>query len=102
MRQNMADTALFFPGIALGGFLIATIGAASAYFTEKKMPTMKSVMRDFIIGGILVLLLLQLVPDSLKSVADYLPSFKTILSGGAMGLDSVTNEMEIQVGVPRF
>jgi RsiW-degrading membrane proteinase PrsW (M82 family) len=91
-------------GIALGGVTIAGLGAASVYAIEKKQPTVKSIMRDFIIGCVLVLMLLQLLPDSVHTMMGFLPSVSSMV-GGAVAMASSTNplnEMEIQVGVPGF
>ena len=93
----MTDSTLLFTGILLGGLVIAGIGALVAYMNEKKMPSMKSVVRDFIIGGVLMLLVLQLVPDTFESAVSNLPNMKDVFSGV-----SGANEMEIQVGLPRF
>ena len=65
-------------------------------------------MRDFIIGSVLVLMLIQLLPDSIQQVASFLPSFSSVATmvGGAAetvaSAAAATNEMEIQVGVPGF
>uniref|UniRef100_A0A6C0BB25 Uncharacterized protein n=1 Tax=viral metagenome TaxID=1070528 RepID=A0A6C0BB25_9ZZZZ len=104
--QNMSTpSSTMAAGIALGGVAIASVGAASTYFVEKTKPTVKSLMRDFIIGCVLVLMILQLLPDSMQFLTSLLPSvtsvktgMESIMSGGA----EVANEMEIQVGLPRF
>jgi hypothetical protein len=94
-------------GIALGGVLISGLGAASVYAIDNKKPTVKSIMRDFIIGCVLVLMLLQLLPDSVQTMMGFLPSVSTMV-GGAVAMASAasgnepSNEMEIQVGVPGF
>lgn len=91
-------------GIALGGVTIAGMGAASTYTIEKKQPTIKSIMRDFIIGCVLVLMLVQILPDSVQTIMGFLPSASSVLSGAAIMATAATgtNEMEIQVGVPGF
>jgi RsiW-degrading membrane proteinase PrsW (M82 family) len=94
-------------GIALGGVIISGLGAASIYALEKKQPTVKSIMRDFIIGCVLVLMLLQLLPDSVSTMMGFLPSVSSVV-GGAVAMASAatgkepSNDMEIQVGVPGF
>ena len=95
-------------GIALGGVIISGMGAATTYTMEKKQPTIKSIMRDFIIGCVLVLMLVQLLPDSGQTVMGFLPSASAVLSGAAAiaatatGTSDQPNEMEIHVGVPGF
>lgn len=87
---------LMVTGMSLGGLLIAVLGAIVHYSTEKEAPKAKSVIRDFIIGAVLVLLLLQLIPDSVTSVVE------SVMSGGGSLLASSTPEMDIQTGVPGF
>lgn len=94
-------------GIAIGGVTIAGVGAASTFYMENKKPSIKSIMRDFIIGSVLVLMLIQLLPDSIQQVASFLPSFSSVATmvGGAAAetvAAAASNDMEIQVGVPGF
>jgi len=92
-------------GIALGGVAIASVGAASTYFVEKAKPTVKSLMRDFIIGCVLFLMILQLLPDSMQSLTSLLPSAASVKTGMESIMSSgaeAASEMEIQVGLPRF
>jgi len=93
-------------GIAIGGVTIAGVGAASTFYMENKKPTIKSIMRDFIIGSVLVLMLIQLLPDSIQQIASFLPSLSSVATmvGGAAETVAATasNDMEIQVGVPGF
>ena len=96
-------------GIVVGGVTIASVGAASSYYMDNKKPTIKSIMRDFIIGAVLVLMLIQLLPDSIQQIASFLPSASTFqnLVGGASeavqaAASTASSDMEIQVGVPGF
>ncbi len=63
-------------------------------------------MRDFIIGSVLVLMLIQLLPDSIQQLASFLPSFSSVATMVGGAADTVaaaaSNDMEIQVGVPGF
>jgi hypothetical protein len=65
------------------------------------MPSYKSLVRDFFIGAVLVVFLLQIMPDSMASIFAFLPSMKSIVevvpsvSGGDSGPD-------IQLGPARF
>ena len=89
------------PGMIIGGVVISSLGAGSTYFLEEKDPSLKSLARDFIIGAIMVMMILQLLPESCTFLIQYLMSlvplslFKTIQTGGEL-------EMEVKVGVPRF
>jgi predicted membrane protein len=88
-------------GALFGGSLISSLGALSTYSIEKKKPTMKSVMRDFIIGSILFLLIMQLLPESSESVIKYLTTLfifnKDFISNITEGGD-----LEIEVGLRKF
>lgn len=89
--------------IALGGTTIATLGSIAEYMKDKQMPRIKGIMRDFIIGSVLTLLLFQLLPESMNEVSQFFPSISSMSSmipsfpsvGGAL-------EPELQVGIPKF
>ena len=95
------STTLLVPGMIIGGVVISSIGAGSTYFLEEKDPSIKSLARDFIIGAIMVMMILQLLPESSSFLIEYLLSlvplslFKTVQTGGEL-------DMEVKVGVPRF
>jgi hypothetical protein len=91
-------------GIVAGGVLISMLGGFAEYMREKEMPGYKSLVRDFLIGAVLVIFLLQIMPDSMVHILTYLPSMKGLvdvvpsvgsLSGGDAGPD-------LQIGPARF
>ena len=90
-------------GILAGGLLIAVLGGAAEYMREKEMPGYKSIVRDFLIGAVLVVFLLQIMPESMANVFAYMPSLKGLTDsipsvpqiGGDAGPD-------LQVGPARF
>ena len=88
------------PGMIIGGILISSLGAASTHFLEEKKPSVKSLARDFIIGAIMVMMILQLLPESSSFLIEYvmalvpLSLIKSAQTGG--------EAMEVKVGVPRF
>ena len=82
-------------GIIFGGVLISSLGAVSSYTLEEKKPTIKSILRDFIIGSMLFLFIMNLLPESSTSLLTYITS-KIPSGGGGAG------DMEIDVGVPTF
>ena len=88
-------------GMIIGGSIISSLGAAATYYTQKEKPKLKGLMRDFIIGAVLILLLLQLIPDSMSTfftgVQDAVSSGLPMLKGGGEAPD-----MELQTGVPGF
>jgi len=87
-------------GILFGGALISSLGAIGNYSLENKQPTMKSVMRDFIIGSVLFLLIMQLLPESSESLLSYITSMSFI--SAIPDMSSSVEELDIQVGLPEF
>jgi len=81
----------------LGGVVVSALGGAAEYMKEKEFPSYKSLVRDFLVGSILVLFLLQIVPDSMNSLVGSLPALPSLgsLTGGAI-------EPDLQVGPARF
>ena len=96
------STAPLVPGMVIGGVVISCLGAASTYYLEEKNPSIKSVGRDFIIGAIMVMMILQLLPESSTYLIEYILALiplslaSTATSGGG------DTEVEVKVGVPRF
>jgi len=79
-------------GIIFGGLLISSLGALSTYNLEEKKPTIKSLIRDFIIGSILFVLVMQLLPESSTSLINTITSV----------IPTSIDDIEIHVGVPTF
>jgi hypothetical protein len=102
----------YWVGGALGAVTLASVSAAIMWVAEKKIPTVKTVGRDFILGAILFFLLLQLLPDSTMSLVAGIIALVTvkneILEGGAAArnvIESVAaaaDDIELRVGVPNF
>ncbi len=92
-------------GIVAGGVLISTLGGIAEYMREKEMPGYKSLVRDFLIGAVLVVFLLQIMPDSMSSILAYLPSMKgfvdVVPSVGAMSGGGDAGP-DLQIGPARF
>jgi hypothetical protein len=99
----MSATALV-PGMIIGGVFISALGAGSTLVLEEKQPTLKSLSRDFIIGSLMMMMVLQLLPESTTSMVQWLLGlvpmslFNSIQTGGAEQVDS----LEVKVGVPKF
>lgn len=96
-------------GMVLGGTLIMSLSAGSSFFVEKQKPSPKALVRDFIVGSVLVALIMQLLPESSETVLTglfslipasialpALPSLPSI--GGSTSIE----DMEVEVGVPKF
>ena len=88
-------------GILLGGSVISTVGAGTSYYVEKKKPSTKSILRDFIIGAVLMMLVFQLLPESSSSMVSSLASMMP-MAGGFLTSGGVIEDMEVNVGVPNF
>jgi hypothetical protein len=86
-------------GVLFGGGLITGLGAISSYTVEKKEPTIKSLSRDFIIGSVLFVLIMQLLPESSSSLLTY---FTGLLTFSSFSSASQNDDIEIQVGIPKF
>jgi hypothetical protein len=91
-------------GIVSGGLLVSALGGAAEYLREKEMPSYKGLVRDFLIGAVLVVFLLQIMPESMSNIFQYLPSLKGLstampsvseITGGDAGPD-------LQIGPARF
>jgi len=113
-------------GPVLGGVALSIVSTVGNYVVEKKAPQLKAVVRDFILGAILMLLITQILPESTNRLVASILTITTvgthmIQAGGATLLESdadsttsnlptilvaaapsSTEEYEVRVGVPRF
>ena len=91
-------------GIVAGGVLVSALGGVAEYMREKEMPSPKGFVRDFLIGSILVLFLLQIMPDSMANVFAYLPSMKGIIDSVPSVSTTVVGDSgpDLQIGPARF
>ncbi len=90
-------------GIIAGGLLIATLGGAAEYMREKEMPNYKGIIRDFLIGAVLVVFLLQIMPESMANIFSYFPSLKG-LQDSIPSVPQITGDAgpDLQIGPARF
>ena len=88
--------------MVLGGLVIATLGGLSEYVKENQLPALKTVARDFIIGVVLVGCILQMVPDSMVTLMESLPSLKDMSSSMPSMTGGGSVEPDLQVGPARF
>lgn len=86
-------------GILIGGSFISALGALSTYNFESKTPTIKSISRDFIIGSVIFMLIMQLLPESSLSMINYVSS---LIPLGLPSFVSASDDLDIQVGLPKF
>ena len=107
----------YLAGALLGGTTMSALSAGGTFLLEKKKPTPKTLARDFILGAVLLLLILQILPESTAKLIGYLTSFVALpalsslastpaaLVAEAPSISSLVDaagEMEVKVGVPRF
>ncbi len=114
--MSEASSLPFLSGMALGGSVIAALGAGSTMFLEEKKPTVKSVSRDFIIGAFMVVMIMQLLPESTSSIIQYLLALaplslfrsapaaiaESAASLGELAGGGGSDDVEVKVGVPKF
>jgi len=89
-------------GILIGGTFISSIGAGTTYYVEKKKPSTKSIMRDFIIGAVLMMLVFQLLPESSSSMVSGLTSLIPMTGGMLAATGGGSDDVEVKVGIPQF
>ena len=97
---------IYWVGGGLGAITLASVSAIIMWFAEKKLPTIKTIGRDFILGAILFFLLLQLLPESTMTLVTSIlalteatvPEANSIIDS----LSSVVDDIELRVGVPNF
>jgi hypothetical protein len=97
---------LLIPAMVLGGVVISSLGAGTLYFLEESQPSVKTVARDFIIGALMMMMILQLLPESseymISMVLSLAPLSLFSTAGHAVTQAGGEPEMEVKVGVPKF
>ena len=103
-------------GPILGGGALVLMSVGSSYYVERKIPATKIIARDFILGAILVLCIMQFLPESVTTAIASIMSVTSVLSNVSMpsmelpnGVKSlsflpegVSDVEAIKVGVPKF
>jgi hypothetical protein len=97
---------LLIPAMILGGVVISSLGASTMYFLEEVKPSVKTVARDFIIGALMMLMIVQLLPESSEYM---ITTIMALIPLSALATPEVTQkggedtgELEVKVGVPNF
>ena len=102
----MSEAAPVWLAPLLGGCALTAMSASSSYFMKEEAPNVKTISRDFILGAILVLFIMQLVPESvakLMMIVMSVASFKmTSVKVGGGDIIEASDDVEVRVGVPRF
>jgi len=108
----------------LGGITLCAMSSASTYYVEKEVPKVKAIARDFLLGAILVLCIMQILPESVANGVAMLLSFTSVFNmagASSAAVNSVvettivsppqvfvpdftggSDDTEVRVGVPRF
>lgn len=101
------------PGLLLGGIVIASLGGVTEYVREKRLPSPKGVMRDFLMGAVMVAFLYQILPESMNNLVSSFSGISLPALGGLAGLTgwkgkgggeggSAGFDPDLQIGMPRF
>lgn len=100
--ETFRMNATYMYGMLLGGIVVSVLGGVAEYMKENKreFPSYKGIVRDFLVGAVLVLFLLQIVPESMESLVASLPALPGIPDLGGITGGSV--EPDLQVGPARF
>jgi hypothetical protein len=96
---------------------MSAVSGAGTFFLESKAPTSKTLARDFILGAVLLLLIMQLLPESTQKLIGYVTALAAAPAAAAVAAATtasdavaavaavaapVSGEPEVKVGVPRF
>lgn len=83
---------------------MSILGGVAEYVRENEIPKVKGLARDFIVGAVMVLFLLQILPESMTSVLAYLPSVGDTLKqvGGGAATWQQGVDPDLQIGPARF
>jgi hypothetical protein len=115
--MSETNSSLYWIGAIGSGAFISSLSAGGMWLIENKKPTVKTISRDFILGGILFFILLQLIPESTMALLAGLMLMIPKMSGGGGAVAGESNivenivetltsvpldEVEVRVGVPRF
>ena len=84
----------------LGGITLCAMSSASTYYVEKEVPKAKALARDFLLGAILVLCIMQILPESVANGVAMLLSFTSVFSMKSMIGGGTTNELNTIVQAP--
>jgi len=119
-RGQMSETrAPFWVGPLLGGITLASVASVGNYVVEKQAPQPRAIARDFILGSILFMLIMQILPESTSKLVTAIVSFSVFgkMVGGSATASTiatasgniiedssltVSDDIEVRVGIPRF
>ena len=109
----------FFVAAAVGGVVMAAVSGVGSFLMEEKVPVPKTIARDFILGAVLLLLIMQLLPESTQKLIGYVTAMAAVpVATAAAAATEAISEVaaavpavaaltdsgapEVKVGVPRF
>ena len=96
------SSSTLFAGMFIGGVIISSIGAASTYYLEEKVPSARSLTRDFIIGAAMLAMILQLLPESSEYLIQYTLNLLPLSMLKTIQTRNVESDVEVKLGVPKF
>ena len=109
----------------LGGVVLCLMSTASVYYVERDFPKPKALARDFILGAILVMCIMQILPESVSNCMAMIMSLGSAFNLSAVSktnhietvsdiVQSITpsiivpnftgdsDEIDVRVGIPNF
>jgi len=109
----------------LGGVVLCLMSTASVYYVERNFPKPKALARDFILGAILVMCIMQILPESVSNCMAMIMSFASAYSITDTKISSTveqvsevvqtitpniivpnfsgdSDEIDVRVGIPNF
>ena len=89
-------------GVVIGGLVVSALGGIAEYMREKEMPSYKGLARDFLIGAVLVIFLLQIMPESMTTILAYLPNLQGLKEAVPSVSISGDSGPDLQIGPARF
>lgn len=116
----LPSTTTYVVAAAVGGITMSLISAIGNYALDKDIPTVKTVSRDFILGAVLLLLIMQLLPESTTRLVTYIMGMTAVTAVATPMTTAITDavtsvaetivsateaessDLEVKVGVPRF
>jgi hypothetical protein len=100
-------------GPILGGISLMTTSAGTMYYVDHKLPETKILARDFVLGGVLFMIIMQVLPESTSKLIQFLcglvafriPTLPKMGGGGETTTPDpllLSADPEVKVGVPNF
>ena len=96
MSEGSSNLSLYIT-IGAGGALTALLSVLHTQYVLHESFQIKSALRDFFIGVILVTLLYQIVPDTVTGFGSFFTQLRERMRGGSSGGEAMDYRMKIGV-----